>query len=267
MVNGSVTRSSGEKSALARSWEPARRFIRAQDVMYTPDTVLDPEELEMRRLLNNANLPNLYTPCTDQRIIDVYDLFLFAPQRDLILCLLIVGNTVTETAIKTGLSIQQVEMFIYFFCNNEFLALPPASKTAVLSNPSGFHRSSELMFAINTNKEIVDFHFNIRVNDLKVLAVPMLEHTICALNYLGNKEAHYVKPHQKSFKPVIETLIAAKDALREYSGGEKSGTVDQVMKDISDLKGKRTQIEVKNPEDLNLPPIEEDDSAEPEGGN
>jgi len=252
-----TTRATRVRSELERFWEPARRFVRAQSVQMIQDTDLEPDELLMRNLIMNTMNPTIYPPCTDKRIIRVYDIHMFHTLKEMLLCLLISGNTPTEVSEKSRLSVEDINLFTYFFCNEDFLDLPKSTKTAVLSSPDTFHTGMGLIPAVvNWPKLVVDIHFNLMPKNVKEHAGLMRELTLAHQFYLANKDAHYVKPGQKSFAAVMDAMDRSNQNLKELAGGDRSNTIELVMKSIEEIKGAKEVVPVETLEDLNVDKID-----------
>ena len=260
---GLITRQVSEvPSERQRFWEPARRFVRAQNTDIFDDSVLEPAELQMRSLIYHAGYPDDWEAVSDNLVIEAYDIHLFVTLRVLITSLLIAGNTLDEVAAKANLSKQVVGVFAYFFCNEDFIKLSEAAKIIVLASPTTFYQHPELQMASKVGKVAVDYHFGLQPTDLKKNVHKMRERVIASQYYLAVKDVHYVKPGQKAFAAVQEALDRSSATLKEFSGGEKSGTIDMVIKKFEDMQTRQIIVEVKDVEELNLPPIEEEKPGE-----
>jgi len=262
---GVITRQITEVPSMrARFWEPARRFVRAQNPDVFDDTVLEPAEYQMRCLLFSYNYPDDWPEATDALVIEAYDTHLFVTLRVLVTALLIAGNTLEETAAKSNVPLDVVGVFAYFFCNEDFIKLMPGAKTSILAMPQTFYQHSELKLANDLGKVGTDMHFHLQPTDLKKHVHKMRETVIASQYYLAVKDVHYVKPGQKAFSAVQDALDRSSVTLKDYSGGEKSGTIDMVIKKFEDMQAKKVIVEAKDVEDLNLPPIEGDKNVQGE---
>jgi hypothetical protein len=244
-------------SELARFREPARRFVRAQNPDEFDDTVLTPAEYQMRCLLFHRNYPDDWPKATDDLIIQAYDVHLFVTLRIMIMSLLIAGNTLEEASYKADLPLDVVGVFAYFFCNEDFIKLTQASKLTVLATPQTLYQHDEFKLAVTSGKMATDYHFGLQPTDLKKNVHQMREKVIASQYYLAVKDVHYVKPGQKAFAAVQDALDRSSATLKDYSGGEKSGTIDMVIKKFEEMQAKKVIVEAKDVEELNLPPIEE----------
>jgi hypothetical protein len=249
-------------SALARFREPARRFVRAQNPDEFDDSVLTAAEYQMRCLLFHKNYPDDWPEVTDDLVVRAYDLHLFATLRVLVMSLLVAGNTLEESAAKADLPLDVVGVFAYFFCSEDFIKLTQASKLTVLATPQTLYQHPEFRMAATDGKVATDIHFGLQPTDLKKHVHKMREKVIADQYYLAVKDVHYVKPGQKAFAAVQDALDRSSATLKDFSGGEKSGTIDMVIKKFEDMQAKKVIVEAKDVEELNLPPIEEEKPGE-----
>ena len=245
-------------SARARFLEPARRFVRAQNPDVFDDKELEPAEYQMRCLLLHSNYPDDWPAVTDQLVKDAYDVHLFVTLRVMLMSLLVAGNTLEEAAAKTDLPLQTVGVFAYFFCNEDFIKVTQGTKLTVLATPQTFYQHAEFRMAVLDGKIATDMHFGLQPTDLKKHVHNMREKVILDQYYLAVKDVHYVKPGQKAFSAVMDALDRAGSTLKDFSGGEKSGTIDMVIKKFEDMQTKKVIVDAKDVEDLNLPPVEEE---------